>query len=199
MTTGLDAASLDNLQLDAGVFLRNFDYASYTSVAALKEALAAAAENPENRMGATRGDGNFSAIPQRRSPEINGKRYEFVGSERYDSWAIKMTGTLLETTAQNIRDVLSCADVEKNGDVTTLTLRTQPKKEDYMDLVWVGDTAKGLILIALKNALNVVGMNFTFTDKGEGTLPFEFHAHQDKVGDYDKAPCKIVLLEETAA
>lgn len=199
MTTGLDAASLDNLQLDAGVFLRNFDYSSYTSVAALKEALAAAAENPENRMGATRGDGNFSAIPQRRSPEINGKRYEFVGSERFDSWEIKMTGTLLETTAQNIRDVLSCADVEKNGDVTTLTLRTQPKKEDYMDVVWVGDTAKGLILIALKNALNVVGMNFTFTDKGEGTLPFEFHAHQDKVGDYDKAPCEIVLLEETAA
>lgn len=199
MTTGLDAASLDNLQLDAGVFLRNFDYSSYTSVAALKEALAAAAENPENRMGATRGDGNFSAIPQRRSPEINGKRYEFVGSERFDSWEIKMSGTLLETTAQNIRDVLSCADVEKNGDVTTLTLRTQPKKEDYMDVVWVGDTAKGLILIALKNALNVVGMNFTFTDKGEGTLPFEFHAHQDKVGDYDKAPCKIVLLEETAA
>lgn len=199
MTTGLDAASLDNLQLDAGVFLRKFDYSSYTSVAALKEALAAAAENPENRMGATRGDGNFSAIPQRRSPEINGKRYEFVGSERFDSWEIKMTGTLLETTAQNIRDVLSCADVEKNGDVTTLTLRTQPKKEDYMDVVWVGDTAKGLILIALKNALNVVGMNFTFTDKGEGTLPFEFHAHQDKVGDYDKAPCEIVLLEETAA
>ena len=150
-------------------------------------------------MGATRGDGNFSAIPQRRSPEINGKRYEFIGSERYDSWEIKMTGTLLETTAQNIRDVLSCADFEKNGDVTTLTLRTQPKPKDYMNLVWVGDTAKGLILIALKNALNVVGMNFTITDKGEGTLPFEFHAHQAKVGDYDKAPFEILLLEETAA
>ena len=199
MTTGLDAKSLENLQLDAGVFLRNFDYSNIKTTAELRAALATAAANAANRMGATRGDGVFSAVPQRRSPEMNGKRYEYVGGTRYDSWEIKMTGTLLETTAQNIRDVLSTADFKKDGDITTLTLRTQPKKEDYMNLVWVGDTAYGMIMICLKNALNVAGMTFTFTDKGEGTLPFEFHAHQAAVTDYDKAPFEIKLLEEPAA
>ena len=106
-----------------------------------------------------------------------------------------MTGTLLETTPGNVRDVLSSADAVTEGKVTKLTLRTQPEEKDYMDLVWIGDTSKGLMLIGLQNALNTAGMNFTFTDKGEGTLPFDFRAHQEKVNDYDTAPVDIVFLE----
>lgn len=195
MTTGLDSASFQNLQLNAGVFLKKFDYSSITTVEALKTAIAEAMENPENRLGATRGGGSFQAVPQTRNIEADGKRYEFIGSTVYDYWDIHMTGTLLETTPGNVRDVLSSADAVTEGKVTKLTLRTQPEEKDYMDLVWIGDTSKGLMLIGLQNALNTAGMNFTFTDKGEGTLPFDFRAHQEKVNDYDTAPVDIIFLE----
>lgn len=195
MTTGLDSASFQNLQLNAGVFLKKFDYSSITTVEALKTAIAEAMENAENRLGATRGGGSFQAVPQTRNIEADGKRYEFIGSTVYDYWDIHMTGTLLETTPGNVRDVLSSADAVTEGKVTKLTLRTQPEEKDYMDLVWIGDTSKGLMLIGLQNALNTAGMNFTFTDKGEGTLPFDFRAHQEKVNDYDTAPVDIIFLE----
>lgn len=195
MTTGLDSASFQNLQLNAGVFLKKFDYSSITTVEALKTAIAEAMENAENRLGATRGGGSFQAVPQTRNIEADGKRYDFIGSTVYDYWDIHMTGTLLETTPGNVRDVLSSADAVTEGKVTKLTLRTQPEEKDYMDLVWIGDTSKGLMLIGLQNALNTAGMNFTFTDKGEGTLPFDFRAHQEKVNDYDTAPVDIIFLE----
>lgn len=199
MITGLTVETFSKLQLNAGAFLKNFDYAQYTTLAELREAIATALTAKENRLGATRGGGNFQATPSTRSIEADGKRYEYVGSVVYDSWDIKMTGTLLETTPGNVRDVLSSADIaDKGNGMYVLTLRTQPKPEDYMSLTWIGDTSRGLVLINLKNALNTVGMNFTFTDKGEGTLPFEFHAFQEKVDDYDKAPVEIVFLEPEA-
>lgn len=195
MVTGLTIETFQRLQLNAGIFLKNFDWTQYQTVEALAAAIADAAESPENRMGATRGGGSFVATPETRNIEADGKRYEFVGSTVYDSWDIRMTGTLLETTPGNVRDVLSTADIASETDgVTVLKLRTQPKPEDYMHLTWIGDTSKGFVLIDLKNALNTVGMNFTFADKGEGTLPFEFRAHQDKVTDYDEAPVQIVFI-----
>lgn len=200
MVTGLTVKTFERLQLNAGVFLKEFDWTQYATLEALDAAIAEAIENEANRMGATRGGGTFTATPETRNIEADGKRYNFVGSTVYDSWDIKMTGTLLEVTPENVRDVLSCADIEdkKNG-VKVLSLRTQPKEEDYMNLVWVGDTSKGLVLIELKNALNTAGMSFTFADKAEGTLPFEMHAHQDNVTDYDVAPVSIVFLEQAAS
>ena len=39
-----------------------------------------------------------------------------------------------------------------------------------------------------------VRVRLTFKDKGEMNIPFEFHAHQDEVTDYDVAPFNIVYL-----
>ena len=63
-------------------------------------------------------------------------------------------------------------------------------------LCWVGDTSRGFVLIELDNALNVSGANFTFTDKGEGVLPFEFQAHKEDGEDDDYAPFRILFFEE---
>ncbi len=199
MLTGLDSKSFKRLQLNAGVFLKDFDYSNIKTLDELKTALAAAMKDDTHRLGATRGGGNFQAVPTTRNIEADGKRYEFKGSTVYDYWDIRMSGTLLEFVKGTLKALLSTADEETIGTgVTKFTIRTQPKDEDYLNLVWVGDTSEGYMLIGLKNALNTVGMNFTFTDKGEGTLPFEFHAHQDKVEDYETAPVDIILLEPAA-
>lgn len=198
MTTGLSVETFANLQLNAGIFLKNFDYSQYTTVSALKEAIKTAATNVNNRLGATRGGGSFQATPTVRNIAADGKRYEYVGSTVIDMWTVRMTGTLIEATPGNFKALLMTAESTPSGEQTVMKLRTQPKEEDYINLVWVGDTSRGYVLISLKNVLNRAGMRITFTDRGEGTLPFEFVAHQDKVDDYDYAPCEIVFLTESA-
>lgn len=196
MTTALTAASFSNLQLDAGLFLKNFDYSQYKTKSALSSALVSAI-GTENCLGATRGGGTFTAQPETHAIEADGKRYEFVGSTRVDSWDIKLTGTMLEVTADNFMLALASADKKTGDGITTLTLRTDIADTDYIqNLCWVGDMSNGgMVLIALKNALNTSGMNFTFSDKSEGTIPFEFTAYQTDVNDYDTAPVEVIFFD----
>lgn len=201
MITGLRPETFKNLQLNAGAFLIGFDYSSITDADALETAVLEAMEEGTGILGATRGGGTFTCTPEVRNIEADGKRYEFVGSTVFDSWTVTMTGTLLEVNAENFARVLSAADVTTNGQKKTIKIRTDiDTTKDYIkSLVWVGDTSEGMVLISLKNALNTTGANFTFADKGEGTLPFEFHAHQDSVTDMEYAPCEIVFFDKPAA
>ena len=131
-----------------------------------------------------------------REPEIDGVRYRFKGGSFVDSTDASMTGTLVEVTPQNFKYILATGETETSGQKTTVKMHTRINDEDYLEnLVWIGDLADGgLVLIVLKNALNTSGMNLTFTDKGEGTIPFEFHAYQDSVEDYDMAPFETIFL-----
>ena len=200
MTTGLSANTFKRLQLNAGAFFVGLDYADISDVAALKVAVAQALDDESKCLGATRGGGTFECTPEVRNIEADGKRYEFVGSTVFDSWTVRMTGTLMEITPENWQRVIAAADVSEASGKKTIRARTDLLPRDYIGkLVWVGDTSEGLILIALKNALNTTGATFTFTDKGEGTLPFEFHAHQDSVDDMEYAPFEIVHLGGAAA
>lgn len=199
MVTGVRPETFEKLQLNAGAFLVGFDWTSATTVAALRSAVVAVLKDDAKTLGATRGGGTFTLTPEVRQIEADGKRYEFVGSTVFDSWTVMMSGTLLEVTPGNFERILPTAEAEKSGEVTTLKVRTSVKAEDYLEsVVWVGDTSRGLVLIELENALNTAGATLTFTDKGEGTLPFEFHAHQSTVEDYDYAPVRIVFFDEAA-
>lgn len=199
MVTGLRSETFKRLQLNAGAFLIGFEYKTIADAAALKTAIAAALKDDTKTLGATRGGGTFECTPEVRNIEADGKRYEFVGSTVFDSWTVRMTGTLMEVTADNFKRVLSAADIAKAEGKKTITVRTDIAPADYLpSLVWVGDTSEGFVLIALKNALNTTGANLTFTDKGEGTLPFEFHAHQDSVEDSETAPFEIVYFDKVA-
>lgn len=197
MITGIHAETFSNLQLNAGVFLKGFDYSAATSAATLRSAIAAFIAAGKGVMGATRGGGTFQCTPTLRNIEADGLRAAFKGGTVNDGWTVKMTGTLLEITPDNFKDVLMSADTaeDKANGVTTVTVRTSIKDEDYIPkLCWVGDTSKGFVLIELRNALNTTGANFTFTDKGEGTLPFEFLAHQNDPLEQEEAPCTVLFF-----
>lgn len=196
MTTGLNAATFDNLQLGAGLFLKNFNDAAAQSAAELRLLLAAAIEDGGGVIGATRGGGSFQCTPALRSIEADGLRAPTVGATVNDGWTVKLTGTMLEITPQHFADALACAEVDTREHRTTLRLRNGIAPEDHIpSLCWVGDTSRGFVLISLDNALGMKGAAFTFADKGEGTLPFEFQAHQDSAADQAFAPCRIVFFD----
>lgn len=201
MTTGLRASTFENLQLNAGMFLANFDYSTATDAATLGALLKTEREKTNNSalIGATRGGGTFVCTPNTRSIEADGKREEWKGSSVNDGWTIKLTTTLLEINADNLKRSFGTADVTDTEKKHTIKIRTDIKDADYIDsLVWVGDTSKGYVLIAIKNALNTAGATLTWTDKGEGTIPVEFTAHQDGLETDGYAPCEVIFFDPAA-
>lgn len=196
MMTGLNPATFEKLQLNAGLFLRGFDFSSAVTAAQLRLLVADAIEDGSCVIGATRGGGTFQCTPSLRSIEADGLRSPTVGSTVNDGWIVKLSGTMLEITPENFAAALICADVTRQGSMTTLQVRSEINDEDYIpSLCWIGDTSRGFVLIELTNALNMKGAAFTFTDKGEGTLPFEFQAHQAPEDDPAYAPFRIVFFD----
>lgn len=200
MLTGLRPETFQNLQLNAGVFLLNFDHSAINDKAALEDAVLAAMEGNEGVLGATIGGGNFNCTPAMRTIEADGMRYPFVGSTTNDMWTVELSTTLKEVTPENFALALASADVTKNGSKTIVSIRTDIKDTDYRpELCWIGDTSRGFVMIELDNALNTAGANFAFSDKSEGTIPVTFRAHVADLKSQGFAPCRIIFFDEAAA
>lgn len=201
MTSPIRSDAFNNLQLNAGVFLVNYDYSSITDSTALKTAIASALSTPANILGVTRGGGSFTVTRETRTPEVDGMRYPFKGADFVDSVDAYLSGTLLEVVPNNFKLLLGTGDVATSGKKTTITMHTAVQSTDYIShLCWVGDLADGrAVLIELDNAFNTADFSLTFTDKGEGTMTFEFHARQASVSDYDNAPFRVVFFDNPAA
>ena len=201
MTSPIRSDAFNNLQLNAGVFLVNYDYSSITDSTALKTAIATAISTPANILGVTRGGGSFTVTRETRTPEVDGMRYPFKGADFVDSVDAYLSGTLLEVVPNNFKLLLGTGDVATSGKKTTITMHTAVQSTDYIThLCWVGDLADGrAVLIELDNAFNTADFSLTFTDKGEGTMTFEFHARQASVADYDNAPFRVVFFDNPAA
>ena len=198
LTTPLRSETFEHLQLNAGIFLKNLEYSSITDASALKTAIASAISAGTTILGATRGGGSFVATREIREPDIDGRRYPFKGGKFVDSVDVRLSTTLVEVTPNNVALGLAGGEVTTSGKKTTIKLHTDIESTDYIsNICWVGDLADGrMVLIRLDNALNTADFNLTFTDKGEGTLPIELHAHQANVDDYDYAPFEIVFFDK---
>ncbi len=198
MVTGLRPDSFLNLQLNAGVFLKNFDYSGVKDNRELLAAIDEALSSGIGVIGATKGGGSFQCTPSTRTIELDGMRAPFRGSTVNDMFTIKLTGVMAEITPQNFADALVSAELDdsKPG-ITTIKVRNDIWDSDYIpSLCWIGDTSsRGFVLINITNALNLTGANFTFADKSEGTLPFEFQAHQSDLKSSRYAPCEIVFFD----
>ena len=198
LTSPIRSEAFDNLQLNAGIFLADFDISGITDATALKTALATAITAGTTLLGVTRGGGSFTVTKEVRTPEVDGVRYAFKGQDFIDSCDAYLSGTLLEVNPVNFKRLLGTGDVATSGKKTTVTMHTAVNPDtDYIDsLIWIGDIADGrLVAIELDNAFNTQDFSLTFTDKGEGTMTFEFHARQDDVLDYDNAPFRVIFFE----
>lgn len=202
-TTPLRNATFQNLQLNAGIFIANADYSSIANASTLKTAIqnliagsSSALGANAKLLGATRGGGSFTVTREIRVPEVDGRRYGFKGDSFVDSVEAQLSTTLIEITKDTFLTALAGSAVTGSSPKETIKLSTAISTADYLtNVCWIGDMADGkLILICLKNALNTADLTLTFTDKGEGTLPVEFHAKQDGVNDYDNAPFEVVYF-----
>lgn len=197
-TSPIRSETFENLQLNAGIFLLDLDYSSIADATALKTAIASAVTAGTGILGATRGGGTFTVTREMRTPEVDGMRYPFKGSDFVDSVDAFLSTTLIEVNSNNFKKLLASGSSTTSGKKTTVKMRTAIDPDtDYIEhLQWVGDLADGrLVMIELDNAINTADFSLTFTDKGEGTLAAEFHARQAEVTDYDYAPFRVVFFD----
>ena len=201
-TTALREETFENLQLNAGILLKNCDYSSLANAGALKTAIQAAVTGSGTGalgtiIGATRGGGSFTVTRDIRQPEADGRRYGYKGDSFVDSVDARLSTTLIEITIDNLKMALGSAVISGSSPKQTLKLKTAIAKADYLtNICWVGDMADGrYVLICLNNALNEADLSLTWADKNEGTLPVEFHAKQSNLDDYDYAPFEIVYFD----
>lgn len=151
--SAISAKTYENLQLNAGVFLEDFDYSSATDKASFKALLEQAITARTGLLGATRGGGTFVATPEIREPEVDGKRYRVKGLTIVDSWDVRLTGTLLEAYPGNFKRTLASADIAStptSGTATkeVITLRTSIENTDYIDkLAWVTMMGDGSYMV----------------------------------------------------
>lgn len=198
---GLSVNTPKQIQLNAGLFIEDFEIPSTAKDAeTFRTALMAVVEARTGILGATRGGGTFVATPEIRELEADGKRYRTKGLTRIDSWDIRLTGTLIEAFKDNFKRTLITADVETSGSMDTLTLRTGIEDADYIDkLSWVSLMGDGTyMVIEVYNVINLDGLTFTFQDKNEGTIPFNFAASHGEIVDQSEAPFKILYFHPAA-
>jgi len=198
--SALREATFDKLQLNCGIFLKNFTYESLADAAALLSAIQTAITNNSGILGCTRGGGTFNVGREMRNPQIDGLRYRFKGGSFVDSADPYLSTTLVETTPENFAMVLG-SSVTTSGHKKIVKMPTALNSGSYLtNLCWVGELSNGdLVLICLYNALNTADISFTFQDKSEGALAVEFHACQSDAQEYDYAPFEVVFFETTGS
>lgn len=184
-----------NLQLNVGLFVKDFDYEDITDAGALLDAIEDELESGTNLLGVTRGGGNFSVSREMRNPQIDGLRYRYKGGTFVDSADPYLSTTLVETTPENFASGFG-GEVTTSGKKATVRMPTAIKPSAYLtNLCWIGELNDGqMVMIVLYNALNTADFTFTFQDKGEGSMGVEFHGCQSGVKDYDYAPFEVIFL-----
>lgn len=199
LTSSIRKEGFQSLQLNAGMFLANFDLSSLLDTLDLRQAIQAEIDSGDKLLGMTTGGGVFTLKREPRNPDVDGRRCRFKGDEFIDSLDAMITSTLIEIVPENWQRVFGTAfqnDEDPDDGHDVYSIGTAIVSTSYVNrLTWVGDLADGrLVAIDLPNVLNLADIKFTFKDKAEGQLPFEMHAHQSAVNVYDRAPLEIVFF-----
>lgn len=184
--SGFTTETAKSLLLNAGAYFKNYDVGTDdfdSAVAAGK------------LIGATKGGGEFSAVPEIRQIEVDGVAGRAKGLETIDSWDIYLKANVLEVKEATIQSGLaaSSVDASTNTDYDIITASNNLEVSDYIDnITWVG-TLSGSdkpVIIQIFNALNTEGLKFSTTDKAEATISLTFYAHYTQ-DDLDTPPFKI--------
>ena len=187
--TKIPETTFQNLQLNAGVLLSNFNPADATVA-------------NENIIGATTGGVNFTAVPafSDYGEDIDNCPKNMLELKKLDSWDINMSGTFVTVDADSAKNLVGAADASGNK----ITPRNDVLKSDFVDLWWVGDysdengeTNGGFVAIHMMNTLSTGGFAIQSNDNGKGNFAFTYTAHYS-MDAQDTVPFEVYVKAGTA-
>lgn len=177
--TGFTASTASHLLLDAGAFYKNYDI--LTGIGTL--------------LGATKGGGEFAAIPSIRQIEVDGVKGRAKGLNTIDSWEVSIKTNMLEITTALLATALTTGSVDTVSNLTydIVTASNTIALSNYIDNVaWIGrlSGSNNPVVVIIYNALTTDGVSLKTADKAEGVLAITFMGHYDS-NDLDTVPFKI--------
>ena len=185
--TRIPETTFQNLQLNAGVLLSDFD----TSTGTVEDA---------DLLGATSGGVNFTATPTYSDwgEDVDNCPVNVKELKKLDSWAVIMSGTFVTVTTALAKTLISAADIGGSG-ATLVTPRNDVLTTDFTDLWWVGDysdkngdTKGGYVAIHMLNGLSTGGFQLQSANRAKGQFAFEFTGHYS-IEDQNKVPFEVYI------
>lgn len=165
--TVIPQSTFEEMQMDAGVVLTNFDPANPTTPA------------DADIVCPTTGGINISCVPtySDMGEDVDNCPNNMKELKHLDGWDCGMSFTSLGTKAESIRLALGAADID-TVDKTKIMPRKDLLQTDFKDIWWVGDRADGgAVAICLKNALSTGGFTLQTTKNGKGQVSVELTGH----------------------
>lgn len=191
--SGYTEKTAENLLLDAGAFFVDFDVETDTFETAVTEG---------KLLGATRGGGQFSAIPEIRRIEVDGVAGPAKGLTVVDSWGVKMAANIIEVSKEAIKRAITASNVDTatNEDYDIIRAKNYIDLEDYINNITFVGTLSGSkepVIIQVFNALNVNGLTLQTQSKNEAVIAFDLEGHYD-TSELDSPPFAIYYPKSKA-
>ncbi len=168
MFTKISKEAFDELQVDAGVLLNNFDPSSPAEPA------------DADIITATTGGIQVTCQPtfSDLGEDVDNVPVNMKELKHLDSWACSLSTTALGTSPELIKLALGCADIDATT-TSKITPRADLKQSDFASSIWwVGDRADGgCVAVELKNALSTGGFSLQTTKNGKGQTSVTIEGH----------------------
>ena len=192
--TQVPTDTFDNIQLNAGVLLSEFDPT-------------AATVDRSKIIAATSGGVQFTATPTYSDygEDIDNMPTNTKELKRLDYWEAKLSGTGITVDAEFTKMMLAAAD-NTSGHIVP---RVDLAQTDFADIWWVGDYSSvnndggsgssaqaGFFAVKVKNALSTGGFQLQSANKGKGQFSFEFTGHYS-MSNTDEVPFEIYVQQGT--
>lgn len=182
--TVIPQSTFEEMQMDAGVLLYNFDPANP----------AAPADN--DIICATTGGITASCTAEYSDlgEDVDNCPNNMMELKHLDSWDCGLEFTSLGTSPSSIRLALGAADID-GTDETKIVPRMKLNQSDFTDVWWVGDRADGgLVAVQLKNALSTDGFSLQTTKNGKGQVSVNLRGHVS-IKAQDEVPMVFYSVE----
>lgn len=164
--TKIPESTFDELQLDAGMLVKNFDPDT------------AAAPEDADIICATTGGVTATCTPTFSDfgSDVDNCPDNMKEMKHLDGWACTLAFTSIGVSPESIKLALGCADIDTSKN--KITPRRDLAQTDFADIWWVGDRADGgLVAIKLINALSTGGLSLKTTKNGKGQLSVTLTGH----------------------
>lgn len=183
MFTKISEDIFNELQVDAGVLLSDFDPANPTE------------PDDEDIITATTGGITVNCVPTYSDyfSDIDNAPNNTKEGKHLDGWDCSVTTTALATTPDAIKLALGAADIDGTAKIVP---RTKLKDSDFEEAIWwVGDKADGgMVAVKIKNALSTGGFSLKTTKNGKGNLTLTITGHTS-VQTQDEVPMEFYSTE----
>jgi len=169
----LTQKQIDNVQIDYGIVIANYG------------------EIGAERLGPSRGGGEFTADGKIRDIEYDGMKGKTMGMQVYEEINASLKVTLLDTSISTLALAMPYAQLDGDGTTTPYSLTCGSAsigtlqegaylKNVTMFCKTIGGKYKA---ITLYNAMHEGSFGFKAAPKGEGEVELEFNAHWDVLSD----------------